>query len=94
MGKRNGAVNRMKDIINSEIYKLTIGKKYLKILYVSIVAMILANIYFFICKNVDSLEYLLVYFDKIYGMILVLVAIYNFIFQDDFKYVNVNVEML
>jgi hypothetical protein len=46
----------------------------------------LADFYFFICEKVDSLEYLLVYFDKIFGMILVLVAIYNFIFQEDFKY--------
>ena len=46
----------------------------------------LANVYFFICKKVDSLEYLLVYFDKIYGMILVLTAIYNYIFQEDFTY--------
>lgn len=76
----------MKDIINSEIYKLKIRKKHRKIVATSIVVISLANFYFFVFEKTNSLEYLLVYFDKIFGMILVLSAIYNFIFQEDYKY--------
>lgn len=76
----------MKDIINSEIYKLTIRKKDIKIISASIAAIIMVNIYFFVYKKVDSSEYLLAYFDKIYGMALVLVSVYNYFFQADFTY--------